>query len=140
LLNSPDICILDKYIFPLYYPSGGEYSMKRTFIFLITIYLSFTAGMVMTAEKQSKVKEKISKGALVVDVRTPEEFREGHYKDAINIPLSDIPARLKEFGDTSNPVIVYCRSGRRSAEAKKILTEKGFKDITDAGGLTDMPQ
>jgi phage shock protein E len=114
--------------------------MKRKLIFLIITFFTLSTGMIMAAENQSKVKEKISKGARIIDVRTPEEFSEGHYKGAVNIPLSDIPARIKEFGDTSKPIIVYCRSGRRSAEAKKILIEKGYKDITDAGGLTDMPK
>jgi phage shock protein E len=114
--------------------------MKRKLILLVITYFSLSTGMLMAADNQSKVKEKISKGALIVDVRTPEEFSEGHYNGSINIPLSDIPARIKDFGDKSKPVIVYCRSGRRSAEAKKILTEKGFKDITDGGGLTDMPK
>ena len=107
------------------------------------------AGVIMLGFNSSKagasdsdrdlVLKKIQAGALIVDVRTPEEFAAGHYKGAVNIPLSDIQSRLPEFGDKNKPVVVYCRSGNRSAKAKAILESNGFKDVTNGGGLRDMP-
>lgn len=81
---------------------------------------------------------KIKNGARVVDVRTPAEFDAGHWPDAVNIPLNEVPQRLKEFGPTNQPVVVYCRSGNRSGRAQKILKEAGYTDVTNGGGLAEL--
>jgi phage shock protein E len=83
-------------------------------------------------------KEKIKMGAKVVDVRTPEEYRGGHYEGARNIPLPELPNRLAELGDKTKPIVVYCASGMRSANAAKILKAAGFTDVTNAGGLSNL--
>lgn len=88
---------------------------------------------------KEQVMKKIRNGALVVDVRTPEEYASGHYPGAVNIPLAEIEARLAEFGDVKRPIVVYCRSGNRSARARAILEAHGFRDVTNGGGLRDMP-
>lgn len=89
---------------------------------------------------KNMVADKIKAGALVVDVRTPAEFAQGHFKGALNIPLDAVQARMNEFGDKSRPIVVYCRSGNRSGRAEQILRAAGYVDITNGGGLTDMPQ
>ena len=74
--------------------------------------------------------------ALIVDVRTPEEFADGHYPGAINIPHETILDGLNQLGVTQvTPVILYCRSGNRSGQAEQALREKGFTEATNAGGL-----
>ena len=74
--------------------------------------------------------------ALIVDVRTPEEFADGHYPGAINIPHETILDGLNQLGVTQvTPVILYCRSGNRSSQAEQALREKGFTEATNAGGL-----
>ena len=74
--------------------------------------------------------------ALIVDVRTPEEFADGHYPGAINIPHETILDGLNQLGVTQvTPVILYCRSGNRSGQAEQALQEKGFTEATNAGGL-----
>jgi phage shock protein E len=85
------------------------------------------------------VQDKIKSGALVVDVRTPAEFAAGAYPGAINIPLDQVERRLAEFGDHKSSIVVYCRSGNRSGQAKAILGNRGFADVTNGGGLRDMP-
>ena len=85
------------------------------------------------------LEEKISTGALVVDVRTTEEFHDEHYEGAVNIPVEDVMRRLTEFGDKTRPVIVYCATGSRSAYAARFLRSAGYADVTNAGGLYDMP-
>jgi phage shock protein E len=95
---------------------------------------------VLSENRTMNVEKIILEGAKIVDVRTPEEYAEGNYKGSVNIPLSDIPRRLNDFGDKKKPIIVYCRSGRRSAEAKKILVQNGFTDVIDGGALSDMPR
>lgn len=81
----------------------------------------------------------ISMGALLVDVRTPEEFSAGHLEGAINIPHDQTLARLTEYGgDKDRSVVVYCRSGNRSGQAYKILVEQGFTSTHNAGGYEDI--
>ena len=84
------------------------------------------------------VEKKIREGALVVDVRTPAEFASGHFPGSINIPLQEIESRIAEFGEKNRPIVVYCRTGNRSAKAKAILERHGYSDVTNGGGLRDM--
>ena len=78
----------------------------------------------------------IESQALIVDVRTPEEFADGHYPGAINIPHDTILQGLEQLGVTEEtPVILYCRSGNRSGQAEQVLQEKGFTEARNAGGL-----
>ncbi|MCL4454110.1 MAG: rhodanese-like domain-containing protein [Deinococcus sp.] len=72
-------------------------------------------------------------GALVLDVRQPEEYAQGHVKGAKLIPLGEIEARAAEVPD-SVPVYVICHSGNRSAQASKILAAKGKRDIRNVEG------
>ena len=74
---------------------------------------------------------------LFVDVRTPGEYASGHVQDAVNIPLSDLQSRLAELGPKDRPLAVYCRSGNRSAVAKRILVRAGFTRVVDLGSLAD---
>lgn len=85
------------------------------------------------------LEDKIKAGALVVDVRTPEEFQDEHYDGAVNIPVEDVMRRLDEFGEKSKPVVVYCATGSRSAYAARFLRSAGYADVINAGGLYDMP-
>ena len=76
--------------------------------------------------------------AIVVDVRSLEEYNEGHIPNAISIPLETIEneaeAKLKNKDDL---ILVYCRSGRRSREAALRLIEKGYTNVIDFGGIQD---
>lgn len=71
---------------------------------------------------------------LLVDVRTPEEFAEGHIAGAVNISLQTLSERLNEI-PRDQPVVVYCRSGNRSAQASQILAQAGYTTIYDLGGI-----
>jgi len=84
--------------------------------------------------------DKIRSGAKVIDVRTSEEFQDGHYPSAINIPVGEIAGRLSEIGEKTLPVVLYCASGARSAAAARLLKTSGYVDIINAGGLADMPK
>ena len=77
----------------------------------------------------------VVQGALLLDVRTPAEFAEGHVTRATNIPVQELPARLQEVGSRSRPVVVYCRSGGRSAQAAAMLSAAGFQ-VKDIGPMT----
>ena len=77
------------------------------------------------------------RGALVLDVREPDEWASGHIPDATLIPLGELPARTGELlGD--RPIVVICRSGNRSAQGRDILRAAGFAEVTSVtGGMTD---
>jgi len=87
----------------------------------------------------SGLMDKIQSGAKIVDVRTPEEFNEEAYPNAINIPVDEVQSRLNEFGEKTKPILVYCASGARSAYAARLLKNAGYTDVINAGGLYDMP-
>ncbi|MFD1293296.1 rhodanese-like domain-containing protein [Lutibacter holmesii] len=78
-----------------------------------------------------------SVGQVIIDVRTPEEFANGHIEGAININLFDknFESKLLKL-DKSKPVFIYCRSGRRTATASKKASKLGFENVNDLqGGL-----
>lgn len=76
---------------------------------------------------------------LYVDVRTPEEFAAGHVVGAINIPHDQMPGRWPEVAAVGDrPVVVYCRTGRRSGLALDVLRRNGFTAAVNGGGLEDM--
>lgn len=78
-------------------------------------------------------------GALIIDVRTSMEFEMGAIPDAINIPLDLLPQKAEEvIGDRNREVVVYCASGARSAYAVRLLTQLGYTDVTNGGGLHEM--
>ena len=78
--------------------------------------------------------------ATIVDVRTPEEFAEGYFPTAINIPLDHVAQRIEEFRKMKKPIIAYCRSGNRSGIAVSILIQNGIADAVNGGGLNELLQ
>lgn len=71
---------------------------------------------------------------LLIDVRTTEEFASGYINGAVNIPIDSIANRLSEI-PKDQPVVLYCRSGNRSAQAARILENAGYTNIYDLGGI-----
>lgn len=74
----------------------------------------------------------IDEGAFLVDVRTAGEFAEGHVKGSVNIPLDKVQAQFAKFKNRKN-IIVFCRSGARSSQAKNILQQNGFTNVVNGG-------
>ncbi len=76
-------------------------------------------------------------GAALVDVRAPQEYRRGHVPGAVNIPLSELGRREGELGEPgARSVVVYCKTGGRSARAKAFLRKRGWQ-VYDAGAIRD---
>jgi rhodanese-related sulfurtransferase len=73
----------------------------------------------------------VAAGARVVDVRTPAEFAEGHVAGALNVPHDEISTRAAELGPKDAPILLYCRSGRRSAIAAEALRALGYGKVWD---------
>lgn len=78
-------------------------------------------------------------GTVVLDVRTPAEFAEGHVEGARNVDVNDPGFReaVKQL-DPAVPYVVYCQSGNRSAAAAEIMAAEGFTDVADAGAFADL--
>ncbi|WP_439555542.1 rhodanese-like domain-containing protein [Dyadobacter sp.] len=68
----------------------------------------------------------IDQGCLIIDVRTPEEFRHAHLASSVNIPLDTLPSKIDGLKSNEQPVITCCRSGARSARATKMLKQAGI--------------
>jgi phage shock protein E len=82
-------------------------------------------------ELSEKARELVGQGWVLLDVRTPEEYRQGHPEPARNIPVQELPQRVTEVGPPGTKVVVYCQAGGRSAMATQILRAHGFTDIFD---------
>jgi len=78
-------------------------------------------------------------GAKVVDVRTAEEFASGHVPGAIHIPYDEIARRAAEIGPPSTPVVLYCRTGRRSGIAVEALQKAGYEKLYDFRSVSAWP-
>ena len=93
----------------------------------------------ITAEEAKERMDKDDK-VVILDVRTEEEYQEGHVPGAIVIPNETISSEpLEELPDMDQEILVYCRSGNRSAQAAKKLSEAGYTQVYDFGGIIDWP-
>jgi phage shock protein E len=89
----------------------------------------------------AKAKQMIASGALVLDVRSPDEFSTGHLSQATNMPIQDfsVPEVDKlAAGDKAKPVVVYCAAGGRAAKAKEKLEAAGYTNVVNGGGYDDL--
>lgn len=74
-------------------------------------------------------------GALILDVRTPQEFASGHVPGAVNVPHDELAARVEAGGfDRDRPIVVYCESGGRAGRAATTLVDAGFDDVRHLEG------
>ena len=73
--------------------------------------------------------------AVLLDVRTDEEFSEGHIEGSLNLPIGEIDRAATVIPDKSVPIYVYCRSGNRSARATANLKGNGYASVYDIGGI-----
>lgn len=79
-------------------------------------------------------KELIKQGAVILDVRSKNEFEGGHVKGALNIPLDTLSSNFKRIGDKDTYIITCCMSGGRSSMAKSILHGAGYDNVHNGGG------
>ena len=116
--------------------------LKFGFLLLLTAFSSNTIGAqnseaVIKKPTTQKVKPITKKETFYVDVRTPGEFAQGSVKGAVNIPLDQIEKELAKFKGKKN-IVVFCRSGNRSSNAKAILEQNGIINVTNGGSWEDV--
>ncbi|PKI17999.1 rhodanese-like domain-containing protein [Colwellia sp. 12G3] len=117
--------------------------MKVIFIKKIAATIVLALALVSTGQvaaediSQSQLQQlmKNDSQVVVLDVRTVEEFEEGHIANAVNIPHKELEARLAELSGAKNTqVVIYCRSGRRAEVAKQVLVKNGFNQLDHLSG------
>ena len=130
-------------------------SLKYFFLFKIIVICSlaiFLAGYLflagcsveqskkepipITVEKVYEILKSQKDNYIILDVRTKEEYDSGHLDYALLIPVDELKTRYGELAK-NKPIIVYCRSGRRSAKAAALLISKGFSTVYDMTGGID---
>ncbi len=121
----------------------------RLFVILLVAFLAFAGitgygGNEMSRyEKISPEEAKLMMGhdhVLVVDVRRPEEYKEGHIPGAVLVTNETIGTTLpKELPDKKATLLVYCRSGVRSKQASQKLVRLGYEKVYDFGGIISWP-
>ena len=74
-------------------------------------------------------------GAVLLDVRTPQEYAQGHIPGSKNIPLQTLHDAKAAVKDKGTPLYVYCQSGARSSQAASLLKQMGYTNVTNIGGI-----
>lgn len=108
--------------------------MKSIYIILIAIILLF----LFNRKDNVDFKKKISEGAIVIDVRTPEEYSRGHIESSVNIPLDKLEQSLDLLNDKEKTIITCCVSGMRSEKAKKILKKLKYSQVYNGSGWSSL--
>lgn len=118
--------------------------MKKVVFLLIVLVLlcscSNTNKEEITIKKVScnEMLDLQKEGAILIDVRTAEEYNSKHLEKAINIDYQEIGDKiLSKVKNKDDKIIVYCQSGNRSAKAASTLKEKGYKNIYDLGSINN---
>ncbi len=89
------------------------------------------------ADINSKMEEaRRTEGAVILDVRGSDEYRQGHIPGAINVPVDSIEGVSAKIPDKSTPVFSYCLSGARSARAVKAMKAMGYTNVINTGGIS----
>lgn len=124
--------------------------MKKLMFLLLGVMLLTACGQTaetvqeavfvsITAEEAKEIMD-TGDGFVILDVRTQEEYDEGHVPGAILIPNTEIENRAEEeLPDKAQLILVYCRSGRRSKLAAQILADLGYTNVKEFGGIIDWP-
>jgi phage shock protein E len=113
---------------------------------ILAILFAWTAGCTVSTSSvtpdesiESLAWKRIRAGAMLLDVRKPEEYSQGHLQGSINIPHDQLAARVNEIGqDKDRDIVLYCVSGHRSSLAKRTLESLGYTNVLNAGGYEPM--
>ena len=107
---------------------------------VVVLLISVVGGVFVVFGMRPDIKgidarKLVAGGAMLLDVRSPAEFASGHLPGAINIPVESLERRIAELEPRDREVVVYCASGARSAQAKRVLAAKGFATVHNLGSM-----
>ena len=103
-------------------------------ILLITSFLLIVFKY--TRSNKTSYKELLNQGAIIIDVRTESEYKSGHIKNSINVPLKDLTYRINEF-DKKDNIVTVCAAGMRAESAKKFFESRGY-NVTNGGRWSNL--
>ncbi len=89
--------------------------------------------------KTNSIQEFKEKGAVIIDVRTVDEFKSGHITGSKNYPLGSLSSKINDIKKANKPVIVCCQSGMRSSQAASLLQKHGI-EVINGGGWSSLQQ
>ena len=107
----------------------------------LTAIMMFMSIAVIAQEPGAERQAAASANTVWLDVRSAEEYAQGHIDGAINIPHTEIARRIGELNlDKATPIAIYCKSGRRAGIALEALKELGYSDLSNEGGYEQVKQ
>lgn len=108
--------------------------------------LCMIVGLCGCSNKQSEkitveeARSMMNEEAIILDVREADEYESGHIPNAIQLSVNELEAKAIEvLSDKQQVILIYCRSGNRSAQASKILNKLNYEQVYDFGGINDWP-
>ena len=109
--------------------------MKKKFLLLTVVILGFMLELqAAPVLPEASARDYLKNGALVIDVRTVEEFQAGHLTNVINIPLNELKEKLpRQVSDKGKVLLLHCQSGVRSGAAVKKLKAMGYANVYNLG-------
>ncbi len=115
---------------------------NHSYLVMFAILSLLVCQLAFAADKDAKTAwDKIADGAMIIDVRTADEFADGHLPNAINIPFEEIAVEFKQRNIAKDtPIVLYCRSGRRSGIAFDTLVSEGYTNSYNGGGFQTLSQ
>ncbi len=128
-----------------------NYKIKKKFLFYSIFVILLTSILVIPvynakaykdifAEEVKQITSTPSSTNLIIDVRTPKEFSDGHIPKSLNIPLDDIKNTVMSKNiNKHTKIIIYCNTGSRARKASTLLDSLGFTNIYVLGGLNSWP-
>ncbi|MDO4780146.1 MAG: rhodanese-like domain-containing protein [Bacteroides sp.] len=115
----------------------SKQSIKKIISFTVSIFIIvFMFGLfknLFSQANESELSEALRGKVFLVDVRTPAEYASGSVEGAVNIPLDVVADSIDVFKKHSETIVVFCRSGNRSGQAKSILESNGVKNVINGG-------
>lgn len=115
---------------------GLKGAVTKTLLLALFVVAAFVLARSLLSGNKAEARRLVEQGALLVDVRTPEEFARGHLPNAVNLPVDQLPARYRELGPPEKPLVLYCRSGARSGRALRFLKDKGYTTVVNLGPMS----
>jgi phage shock protein E len=126
------------------FPKSAEVSRVKArrgvhCVVAVIVSLVLTAPAIAERVEPTKAFDLVADGAVLLDVRSESEHASAHLPGSQHIPHTEIGMRIEDVGASpETPIVVYCRSGRRAAQAIETLKERGFLKIYNAGGFEDL--